>query len=95
VYAHDLYVPYPGYLIKYNPTYYDPNVVLVQQHLNLSGFYLKEDGFFGSTTKQCVIWFQQDVNSARAAEGRTDFLTVDGIVGLKTWNALINDTAAE
>lgn len=52
-------------------------VTLLQELLSVNGYILKVDGDFGPTTEKTVKAFQQ-------ANG----LTVDGIVGPKTWEAL-------
>lgn len=54
------------------------DVVLLQQHLNNSGAHLVVDGKFGPRTEEAVISFQ-----------RTRGLVQDGIVGPKTWAALL------
>lgn len=56
-----------------------PNIELIQSILKKLKFYdEKIDGIFGKKTKSAVIEFQKKVS-----------LIQDGIVGLKTWNALI------
>lgn len=56
-----------------------PNVELIQSTLKKLEFYNgKVDGIFGSETKSAVIRFQREAG-----------LVQDGIVGSKTWNALI------
>lgn len=54
-------------------------VRLLQHKLNEKGYQLAEDGHFGAKTEQAVKEFQS-----------TNGLTVDGIVGQKTWAVLIN-----
>ena len=54
-------------------------VRLLQHKLNEKGYQLAEDGHFGAKTEQAVKEYQS-----------TNGLTVDGIVGQKTWAVLIN-----
>lgn len=54
-------------------------VVLLQQALTVRGYPLEQDGEFGPDTERKVRSFQSDFS-----------LTVDGIVGPKTWYALFN-----
>lgn len=54
-------------------------VRLLQHKLNEKGYQLAEDGHFGAKTEQAVKDYQS-----------TNGLTVDGIVGQKTWAVLIN-----
>jgi peptidoglycan hydrolase-like protein with peptidoglycan-binding domain len=74
---------YPGYLIKYAPSYYDDHVKVVQWYLathpaDEHQYSVSIDGYFGTQTKNAVMQFQADHG-----------LTVDGIVGSQTWNALV------
>lgn len=55
------------------------DVTYLQQLLNKKGYSLKVDGDFGPRTEDAVRRFQK---SRR--------LTVDGIVGPATWNALLS-----
>lgn len=58
------------------------NVTLIQRLLNNAGYgSLVEDGIFGVRTESAVKQFQKDRN-----------LTVDGIVGSQTWEALLPPT---
>ena len=58
------------------------NVTLVQRLLNNAGYgSLVEDGIFGVSTDAAVKQFQRDRS-----------LTVDGIVGSQTWEALLPPT---
>lgn len=54
-------------------------VTMLQRMLNSRGYYLVEDGKFGPNTFNAVVSFQAEKN-----------LVNDGIVGRKTWNALLN-----
>ncbi|MGJ5819191.1 peptidoglycan-binding domain-containing protein [Paludibaculum fermentans] len=54
------------------------DVVQLQQHLNAAGAHLVADGKFGPKTEEAVMNFQ-----------RVRGLTQDGIVGPKTWAALL------
>ncbi|MBE9223884.1 peptidoglycan-binding protein [Phormidium sp. LEGE 05292] len=56
------------------------DVKFLQEILNSYGYSLKVDGDFGKLTEAAVKKFQQSRD-----------LTVDGIVGEKTWNALLPD----
>lgn len=55
----------------------------LQQILNKSGYNLSEDGIFGSKTQAAVKDYQMK-----------NGLSVDGIVGLKTWDSLLKGTAS-
>ena len=56
------------------------NFVYILQHLlNQYGYNISVDGKFGVKTQNAVVDFQ-----------RNNGLTVDGIVGRNTWNALLN-----
>lgn len=55
-------------------------VKYLQEILNYYGYKLKVDGDFGKKTEQAVKQFQKSRK-----------LTVDGIVGPKTWSALLAD----
>ena len=54
------------------------DVILLQKILNSYGYSVKIDGIFGKATEAAVKQFQKSHN-----------LTPDGIVGPKTWNALL------
>ncbi|MFB2938807.1 peptidoglycan-binding protein [Aerosakkonemataceae cyanobacterium BLCC-F154] len=56
------------------------DVKLLQAILNSYGYSLKVDGVFGQLTEDAVKRFQKSRG-----------LKVDGIVGPKTWNALLSD----
>jgi peptidoglycan hydrolase-like protein with peptidoglycan-binding domain len=62
-----------------------PSIRQVQERLNILGANprLTEDGAFGPGTDAAVRAFQQQLG-----------LTVDGIVGPNTWNALFGATAS-
>jgi lysozyme len=53
----------------------------LQRALNLKGYKVSTDGIFGSGTKSAVVLYQISHQ-----------LTGDGIVGTKTWNALLSET---
>lgn len=78
---------YPGYLIKYNPTWYDENAKIIQYCLNVHNsdehYYNVGvvDGYFGTKTLEMVKKFQADHG-----------LSVDGVVGKLTWNAIVYET---
>ncbi|WP_053221564.1 peptidoglycan-binding domain-containing protein [Limnoraphis robusta] len=59
------------------------DVTYLQSRLNIVGSALKIDGIFGSGTEAAVKRFQKDNN-----------LTIDGIVGPKTWSILLQMTTA-
>lgn len=70
--------PWPGrYLELKSPLMHGSDVTWVQQHLNSHGAKLKVDGEYGTKTRDAVRAFQ-----------KAKHLTVDGIVGKLTWNAL-------
>ncbi|MEA4911165.1 MAG: peptidoglycan-binding protein [Oscillospiraceae bacterium] len=80
--------PYPGTPLKKGST--GDNVKLMQYDLDMIGEYLynalgflKVDGIFGSATEATVKQYQ-------AIKG----LTVDGIIGQKTWDAVTADYAS-
>jgi len=59
------------------------NIRTIQSYLNAIGWYTAAiDGLFGNTTASVVKRFQ------KAYTGPTGKLTVDGIVGSRTWNAM-------
>jgi lysozyme family protein len=90
--------PYPGSVVRLNHP--DPAVViLVQRRLNQLGCWpavdtqgrtapLDVDGDFGQQTVAAVRLFQ-----ARTFDARGDALSVDGVVGRATWNALFSEAA--
>jgi len=59
-------------------------VEILQKLLNLRDYNLKVDGHFGELTEKAVLAFQ---SSARDENGTA--LQIDGIVGNKTWWALL------
>lgn len=68
---------FPGYLIRYDDQNFDINVAIVQKQLNLYGYDLDVDGYFGPKTLEAIKSFQS-----------TQGLEVDGIIGPKTWEVL-------
>lgn len=76
---------YPGRLFTLSQQY-DAKVKLIQQQLNDLGYppRLKADGYFGNKTLHAVKWFQANNLLTNTT------LTIDGIVGPKTWSALFN-----
>ena len=57
-------------------------VYMLQEKLNILGFECgNPDGIFGSKTRDAVKAYQKSKK-----------MTVDGIVGIKTWNAILEDT---
>ena len=70
------HVSYP--VVKYKCV--GPEVVTVQTLLNGWGYSLDVDGAFGTKTESTVKAFQQRMN-----------LTPDGVVGEKTWTALVSN----
>ncbi len=77
-------VPYPGFLLKRGST--GEYVKLMQEYLNvISNVYtsipkLEADGIFGAGTERAVKAFQSEFG-----------LTVDGIVGRNTWDAIVRE----
>ncbi|MGH3713773.1 MAG: peptidoglycan-binding domain-containing protein [Micromonosporaceae bacterium] len=71
-----VYCDYPYQYLKYGCQ--GPDVATVQKRLNCVGIKTAVDGYFGSDTRYSVMTFQKRVG-----------LTVDGVVGPNTWNALI------
>ncbi|GHV04994.1 hypothetical protein FACS1894217_01140 [Clostridia bacterium] len=69
--------PFPGYFLKYGQQ--GDNVATLQKMLNAKGYNLKVDGDFGTGTLNAVRDFQQKYG-----------LSVDGVVGKATWEALAN-----
>ncbi|MCD3351776.1 N-acetylmuramoyl-L-alanine amidase [Clostridium botulinum] len=59
------------------PMQYGDDVKLVQTYLNKQGYYCNIDGWYGSNTKKAIMNFQN-----------RNGLSVDGIVGNNTWDAL-------
>jgi len=59
------------------------SVKYLQERLNKNGFHLKADGDFGPSTDAAVEQFQ-------ASHG----LVADGVVGARTWDALLVETSA-
>jgi RHS repeat-associated protein len=64
--------------IKYDPRHYSEDVVQLQSMLRSNGYDIGVDGYFGKQTEEAVRAFQ-----------KANKLTVDGIVGQKTWAALL------
>jgi peptidoglycan hydrolase-like protein with peptidoglycan-binding domain len=65
-----------------NADKYDANVKTFQQKLISKGYDLGKcgaDGYFGSITLAAVVKFQ-----------KANELAVDGIVGVNTWNRIVN-----
>ncbi len=75
--------PYPGYSITYKPNNYDANVEKIQTQLNTLGYKVTVDGYFGPQTLAAVKDFQTK-----------NGLASDGVVGIKTWEALFNKKLA-
>lgn len=75
---------YPNYPIQYNVYQYDENVAEIQKKLNLLGYDLAVDGYFGPVTLEAVKNFQKKSG-----------LGTDGIVGAITWNALFGSQNAQ
>ncbi len=73
-------------VLRRNDKQNSPNeqVKYLQQLLNNYGFRLKVDGFFGAKTEVAVKEFQGRSHE----EIGLNSLTVDGIVGPQTWQAL-------
>jgi N-acetyl-anhydromuramyl-L-alanine amidase AmpD len=72
----------PGYNLIMNADKYDANVKTFQQKLISKGYDLGKygaDGYFGPMTSAAVVKFQ-----------KANELAVDGIVGVNTWNKLVN-----
>jgi hypothetical protein len=73
---------WPGRYLKYvksEPLMHGSDVSWVQQHLTAKGHKVEDDGKYGKLTAAAVGAFQ------KASKGK---LTVDDIVGEKTWTAL-------
>jgi peptidoglycan hydrolase-like protein with peptidoglycan-binding domain len=68
------YPRYPGYVIGYNPSKYDANLVTWQGRMKERGWTLSADGYFGQQTLGVVKGFQRDKG-----------LQVDGLIGERTW----------
>lgn len=64
-------------LIRDDNSFQNEDVRYLQQFLNQKGYSVTTDGCFGSKTEQAVIKFQKKHK-----------LSVDGIVGPRTWNEL-------
>ncbi len=72
-------LPYPGYLLKYEPgatLTYDENVQQWQQRMKDRGWDIDVDGLYGPQSESIARQFQQAKD-----------LAVDGIVGPQTWEA--------
>jgi GH24 family phage-related lysozyme (muramidase) len=70
-------LPYPGYVFKYEPgklLKFDIHVKQWQQRMKDRGWRLSVDGFYGLQSRRVTRQFQKEKG-----------LTVDGIVGFKTW----------
>jgi hypothetical protein len=65
--------------LKYGAT--GDEVLSLQKKLNSYGFHVQEDGIFGNETYNAVMEFQGSRN-----------LVVDGVVGSKTWETLLDDS---
>jgi hypothetical protein len=78
--------PLPNYPTLKRGMYNNKYVVILQQKLNAEGYTPKllVDGDFGYKTLAAVEWFQ-----ARNKDTSGKPLEVDGIVGPKTWGALL------
>lgn len=73
---------YPGYLIKINPCLEDKNVKIIQSKLMEQGYDFGSfgaDGYFGEKTLEAIKKFQADRG-----------LMVDGVVGVTTWERLMD-----
>lgn len=64
-------------LVRDDNSFQNEDVRYLQQFLNQKGYSITTDGYFGSKTEQAVINFQKKHK-----------LSVDGIVGSRTWNKL-------
>lgn len=76
------FINWPGYNMKINADKFDINVKIFQGKLISKGYGMGKcgaDGYFGSLTLAAVVKFQKD-----------NGLAIDGVVGDKTWNKLIN-----
>lgn len=73
-----------NYILRYDAKkiLYDKKVLAIQKTLDSLGFKLKADGYFGKQTREAVKQFQKSVH-----------LTVDGVVGEKTYEKLITSVA--
>lgn len=71
-----VYCDYPYQYLKYGCR--GPDVATVQKRLTCAGHKTTVDGYFGTATRSSVYAFQKRVG-----------LTVDGVVGPRTWDALI------
>ncbi len=67
---------FPGRLLRYDPAHYSANVRIWQAQMRARGWSVKADGYFGAATLKIVRQFQKEKG-----------LTVDGIIGPKTWAA--------
>lgn len=86
----DIY-PHPGNKDSFYPVMYSPKIKWIQRAINyLTSWGLVEDGWYGSNTRNAVMYFQWMVNDAMAKCGRHPFddLVVDGYYGPKTHHAV-------
>lgn len=72
-------LPYPGRVLKYNPSKplkYDAAAKQWQQRMQERGWSIRVDGFYGQQSAKICRQFQQEKG-----------LSVDGMVGPRTWTA--------
>lgn len=67
---------YPGYLMTFNPSHFDGNLLIWQTRMKQRGWSIALDGYFGNQTLGVVRAFQQQKK-----------LGVDGVIGRVTWSA--------
>lgn len=68
--------PYPGHVLRCAPNRYDTNVRAWQARMRTRGWTITVDGYFGTRTLSVVRAFQTMLD-----------LTVDGLIGRRTWEA--------